>query len=46
MRVPRLELAPPAGDWARWLLAACLLGGAVSLIVVFDYGRYPFDLNR
>lgn len=46
MRGARLELVPRSNDWARWLLVACLLGAVVSLIVVLDYGRYPFEPYR
>ena len=41
-----MEIAPRPGDWTRWLVAASLLGGAVSLIVIVDYAAYPFELNR
>jgi hypothetical protein len=30
----------------RWLVAACLLVGVISLIVIFDYGGYPYEPYR
>ncbi|HZF20415.1 MAG TPA: hypothetical protein VE008_11990 [Burkholderiales bacterium] len=47
MRVADAGLAPRAGDdWTRWLVVASLLVGAISLIVVLDYGGYPYEPYR
>lgn len=47
MRVPDAGLAPRArGYWTRWLVVASLLVGAISVIVVLDYGGYPYEPYR
>jgi len=47
MHVPDARPAPRGRDyWTRWLVAASLLAGAISVIVVLDYGGYPFEPYR
>jgi hypothetical protein len=47
MHVPDARPAPRGRDyWTRWLVAVSLLGGVISIIVVLDYGGYPFEPYR
>lgn len=46
MQFPITGIVPRAGDWTRWLVLASLLAGFISLVVVLDYGGYPFEPYR